>query len=437
MKWEHVHIHVGKKSRAILERDRKIISPSLTREYDFVFDHAKGCNVWDADNKKYLDFASSVAVMNVGYSNKYVEKAIIEQVRKGTHCGFADFFAEKPVELAELLIKLTPKWLDTLMLSNSGAEAVEAAIKCAKWHTNKKWFIAFKPSFHGRTMGALSLTYSKPVQRERFGPFLPVKHVPYPYLYRSSFESESELSNHCLDQVEKAIHSVKGNVAGVMFEPISGEAGYIIPPKHFPKGLRKLCHEHNILLCADEVQSGCYRTGKFLAISNFGVTPDILCLSKAIGGGLPLGATLASRKVMDWVPGSHANTFGGNLVASAAGKATLEFMVKNRLGQKAKKTGKKMMKRLEEMKEKSRIIGDVRGIGLMIGMEIVKNKNTKALAIKERKTILRKSIENGLILLPCGKSAIRIAPPLIISEKEAMKGLDILEKAIKETEGKK
>ena len=434
MKDEYIRIHPGPKSRAIVQRDKRVISPSLTREYDLVFEKARGCNVWDADGRKYLDFASSVAVMNIGYSNQSVLHAIFLQAKMGTHCGFSDFFAETPVRLAEVLVSMMPGGLDTVFFSNSGAEAVEAAFKCARWHSKKKWFIAFKPCFHGRTMGALSMTNSRPVQRERFSPFLPVKHVSYPYLYRSGFDSEQELSGHCLDRVEKTIKSLKGNAAGIMFEPIAGEGGYIVPPKSFVKGLRRLCNEHNVLLCCDEVQSGCFRTGEFLAMENFGVKADIVCLSKAIGGGLPLGATVASKKIMDWQPGTHASTFGGNLVACAAGIATLDFMKRKKLGRNAKRVGKAVMKRLEEIQEKSSIVGEVRGMGLMIGVEIVKNKKDKVFGIKERKSIMLESIKNGLILLGAGENSIRISPPLIISEDEAMHGLGILEESIRATE---
>ncbi len=434
MKQDYIDIHPGKKSRAIIARDKKVISPSLTREYDLAFDHARGCNVWDADGKKYLDFSSAVAVMNVGYSNPAVLKAISSQIRKGTHCGFAEVFADPPVKLAELLVSLMPKPLDTVFFSNSGAEAVESAYKCARWHSKKKWFVAFTPSFHGRTMGALSLTDSKPVQKEGFAPFLPVKHVPYPYLFRSDFSGESEITNFCLNKLEKTIKSFKGNCAGIMFEPIAGEGGYVVPPREFVKGLRKTCSQHNVLFCADEVQSGCYRTGSFLALENFGVKADIVSLSKAIGGGFPLGATVASRKIMNWPPGTHASTFGGNLAACAAGHAALSFMKSKKLGANARRMGKIIMKRLRAIEEKSSIIGEVRGIGLMIGIEIAKNKNRKSLSVKERKMILEKSAKKGLILLAAGKSSIRIAPPLIISRPQANNGLDVLEQAIMETE---
>jgi len=280
-------------------------------------------------------------------------------------------------------------------------------------------------------MGSLSMTFSKKVQRERFGPFLPVKHVPYPYYYRMKMEPE-ECSDYCLNELEKAMKKVKENIAAVFLEPIQGEGGYVMPPKSFIKGIRTLCNEHDALMCDDEVQAGCYRTGKFLAIQNFDTLPDIVSLSKAIGGGIPLGATIANKKIMDWVRGSHANTFGGNLLACAGGIATLDYMRKKKLGENAKRIGKHMMKILIDLKDKYEIIGDVRGLGLMIGVEIVKDKKSRAVAKQERTQILCKASEKGLIMLPAGENVIRICPPLIITKQQATYGLDIFEDAVKE-----
>ncbi len=420
----------GKKSISVLKRDAKVVSQSLTREYSFVFDRARGCNVWDADNKKYLDFTASVAVASIGHTNPDVVRAIKKQLTKGTHCGFADFNAEVPVRFVETLLTHLPKHLNNVFLSNSGTESVECAYKCSRWHTNKKWTIAFKPCFHGRTMGSLSLTNARPVQRERYEPFLPVKHAPYAYAYRFD-GTEDECTTAGLQELEAEMKNCENDLSAVFLEPITGEPGYIVPPKEWVKGIRKLCDEHNALLVADEVQSGCYRTGKFLAIHNFGVQPDIVCLSKAIGGGLPLGATIANKKVMDWLPGSHANTFGGNLLACAAGTASLNYMKKKKLGANALKQGKIIMKRLQEMKEDYEIIGDVRGIGLMIGIELVKNKESKVPAVDERNAVQCAAIEKGLLLLGAGTSVIRMCPPLTITKQQTMHGLDIFEAAVK------
>lgn len=421
----------GKKSIRIIERDHKIISPSLTREYSFVFKRARGCYVYDVDGRRYLDFAAGVAVAGIGHTNPVIEKALHKQIKLGIHAAFSDFYAELPLEFSEFLLTFMHKQLDTVFLSNSGTESIEAAYKLARWHSQRKWVIAFENAFHGRTMGSLSLTKSKPVQRGRYSPFLPVKHAPFPYHYRMKMEPE-DCSSYCLTELERAIRLKRGDVAAIFLEPVQGEGGYIVPPRSFVKGVRKLCNEYGVLLCDDEVQSGCFRTGRFLAIENFGVVPDVVSLSKAIGGGVPLGATVAGRKVMDWAPGSHANTFGGNLLACAAGIATLKFMREKKLGQNAQKIGKHMLKRLNELKDKYEIVGDVRGLGLMIGVELVKNKKSRMPAVEERKEVLCKASEKGLILLPAGMSVIRICPPLTLTRQQADNGIDIIEDSIKE-----
>ncbi|MFH1261226.1 MAG: aminotransferase class III-fold pyridoxal phosphate-dependent enzyme [Candidatus Micrarchaeota archaeon] len=420
----------NRKTMELIKRDVDIVSRSLTREYAFAYKKANGCHVWDVDGQKYLDFCASVAVMNIGHNNPNVVKAIKKQLKYGTHCAFSDFYAEMPVLFSEHLVSMLPKKFDRVFLSNSGTESVEAAYKLARWHTNKKWVVAFKGAFHGRTMGSLSLTNSKPVHRERFAPFLPVMHAPYPHYYRMRMEP-NECSDYCLQELEKTMKKSDGNLAAVFAEPIQGEGGYIVPPKNFFKGVRKLCNEYGALLCDDEVQAGFFRTGKFIAMENFNVVPDIICMSKPIGGGLPIGATIANRKIMNWPPGSHANTFGGNLLACAAGMATLDYAKKNKLGENAIKIGKRMLERLKEMQERYENIGDVRGIGLMIGIEIVESKESRKPAKKLRNMIIDNTLRNGLLLLPAGESVIRVCPPLIITKEQADKGLDIIERAIK------
>jgi len=422
----------GPNSRKVISRDRKSASPSYGREYSFVYERGRGVWLWDADGRKHLDFAAGIAVMSVGHSNPDVVKAVKKQLAKGAHAAFPDFYAETPVKFIETLLGMVPKNLGRVFLSNSGTESVEAGLKLAKWSSRKKWIIAFEGCFHGRTMGSLSMTKSKPVQRDGFGPFLPVKHVPFPYFYRSRFRDEERLSDFCIQKVLETIKKLKKNVAGVFVEPIQGEGGYVVPPKSFHQNLRKVCSEEGVLLCDDEVQAGNFRTGTFLALEGFGVKPDIVSIAKAIGGGLPLGATLASRKVMSWPEGAHSNTFGGNLLACAAGTAVLEYMKRKRLGENAKKVGAHMMKILGEMKERHRIVGDVRGKGLMIGVEIVKDKKSKRFGTEERNKIICKAFEKGLILLPAGKSVIRVCPPLIISKEQAEKGLNILEDAVRD-----
>lgn len=404
-----------KKSEEILARDSRVMSPSLTREFPFVFREAHGCHMWDADGKRYLDFTSCIAVNSIGHDNPVIHKAILKQIKYGIHCGFSDFYAEPPVALAEKLLSLMPGF-GKVFLCNSGTESVEAAYKLARWHSDRTWTIAFQGAFHGRTMGSLSMTNSKPVQRERFGPFLPVVHAPYPYAFRMGMEPE-DCAHHCLGLLEDRMSAMRDDLSAVFIEPILGEGGYVVPPAAFVRGVRKLCNEYGALLCDDEVQAGCFRTGKFLAMENFGVKPDIVSLSKAIGGGIPLGATVSTERIMDWPPGAHANTFGGNLLACAAGAATLDFMVKKKLGENAARMGRLLMKGLESMKGDELV--DVRGMGLMIGLEISGRK--------ERGDILRRALDRGLVLLPAGESAIRICPPLTLTKGEAEKGLEILE----------
>ena len=428
------NFNLSKKSFEILKRDSISLSRSMTREYPLVYKKAKGAYIWDIDNKKYLDFCAGVAVMNIGHTNKEVVKSIKKQLDYGLHCAFPDFYAELPVKYVETVKAFLPKKFNQAFLSNSGTETIETAYKMARWHTNKKWVIAFDHCFHGRTMGSLSMTNSKPVQRERFGPFLPVKHAPYAYVYRHPSNDEKECVNDCLSKLEQKARSVKNNLAAVFIEPIQGEGGYIVPPKDFIKGVREICNKYNALMCDDEVQSGCFRTGKFLAIENFNVSPDIVCLSKSVGGGIPLGITLANKSIQDWPPGSHANTFGGNLIACAAGIATLEYMKKKKIGNNAAKIGDYLKKRLLELKDKYEIIGDVRGLGLMIGIEIVKDKKSKRYGKEERDKILELCFKKVLILLQAGTSVVRMSPPLIISKSHADKAINIFEKSIIEVQ---
>jgi len=428
---------LGPKSRKIIELDKELISSSLTRVSDLVFERLEGMNVWDADNKKYLDFTAGVAVANCGHSNPEIIQAIKKQLEKGIHLGFSDFYSELPLLVCRELKPLLPANLNNFFFSNSGTEAVEAMYKCARWHSNRTWFIAFEGAFHGRTLGSLSLTKSKPVQKERFEPFMPVKHVPYAYCYRCDKGSYPDCGIGCLNDFEKQLKELKGRVAGVIIEMIQGENGYIVPPKEFIKGIRKLCSEHQVLLCDDEVQAGCFRTGKFLASEHFKIETDLVALSKALGNGMPIGLTIANKKTMDWPPGSHANTMGGNLVACASALATLKYLKKEKLGDNALKIGKIILKELSELQEKSKFLGDIRGIGLMIGVELVKSKKTKEFGIAERDALITKALEKGLVLLPAGTSGFRICPPLIIKKEEALKGLEIIGDCLKEIEKKK
>ncbi|MDP2768185.1 MAG: aspartate aminotransferase family protein [Candidatus Methanoperedens sp.] len=420
----------SKKSREIISRDNNVISPSLTRPYELVVDHAEGSTIFDVDGNAYIDFAGSVAVMNIGYNCKKVKEAVCAQMEKMVHCGFSDFYAEMPVRLAEKLCDMTG--YEKVFLSNSGAEAVEAAMKLAFWYTKKSAMIAFYRAFHGRTLGALSLTSSKIKHKEHF-PTLRVLHTHYAYCYRCPLNLEyPQCGISCAKEIEHIIFKRElspKDTAAIMVEPVQGEGGFIVPPPEFHKEIRRICDENDVLLIVDEIQSGGFRTGKFMAMENFDVRADIVCMSKSIGGGIPLGATLSSSEIMSWAPGTHANTFGGNLLAAAGGLATLEFMESRKLGEKAVEKGNYLMKRLNELKEDYPIIGDVRGMGLMIGVELV--GENKAPATEKREAIVKKALDGGLIMLPAGDSVIRFVPPLIIKKSEIDRGLEIFENALK------
>ncbi|MDO9098530.1 MAG: aspartate aminotransferase family protein [Candidatus Methanoperedens sp.] len=421
---------IGNKAREIINRDTKVVSPSLTRPYELVVDHAEGSTIYDVDGNSYIDFAASVAVMNIGYNCKKLKEAVCAQMEKMVHCGFSDYYAEMPVKLCEKMCEMTG--YEKVFLSNSGAEAVEAAMKLAFWYTKKNSMIAFYRAFHGRTLGALSLTGSKIKHKEHF-PSLHVVHAHYAYCYRCPLNLEyPECGISCAKEIERTIFKRElspKDTAAIVIEPIQGEGGFIVPPPEFHKEIRRICDENDVLLIADEIQSGGFRTGKFMAMENFGVRADIVCMSKSIGGGIPLGATLSSSEIMSWQPGTHANTFGGNLLAAAGGLATLEFMESSRLGEKAVEKGRYLMKRLNELKDKYPIIGDVRGMGLMIGIELV--EKNKAPATEKRELIVKKALDGGLIMLPAGDSVIRFVPPLIIKKSEIDKGLGIFENALK------
>jgi len=420
----------GPRAKAIISRDERIISPCLTREYELVVSKAYGVNLEDPDGNRYLDFASGVAVNALGHLHPAVVAAAEKQIKEAAHVAFTDFYSEIPVKFAEELIALMPKGIDSISFYNSGAEAVENALKLARHHTKRKYFISFFNSFHGRTMGSLSLTASKVIQREGFGPFLPVINVPFPYSYRNI------TSDQCLAFLEDEVFAKTispTEVAAIFFEPIQGEGGYIIPPKDFVVSLRKICDDYGILLVDDEIQTGLWRTGKFLAVEHFGIKPDIVCMAKALGGGLlPLAAVATSRKITEWnaCKGAYGSTFGANLLSVAAGQAALEIMSKKEFAEAVKIKGNHVIKRLNEIKEKYEIVGDVRGLGLMIALEIVENKKSKKPAADKRNKILEHAFKHGLALLPAGQSVIRIIPPLIIEKEDLDIGLDILDNAI-------
>ncbi|MDD3933380.1 MAG: acetyl ornithine aminotransferase family protein [Methanoculleus sp.] len=425
----------GPRALEVLHRDAAVISRSMVREYPLVLQKASGVNLWDVDGNRYLDFTAGIAVMNMGWNHPLVVFAIQEQAKYLSHGAFLDFCSEVPVRCAEELVGFLPDGLDRVYYSNSGAESVEAAMKLARHHTGRNYFISFYGGFHGRTYGALSLTAAKVVQRRSFGPFLPVIHAPYPDPYHPPGGDPATCDADVMAYLEDTIFRSEvapDEVAAIFVEPVQGEGGYVVPPPGFLPRLRRLCDEHGILLVVDEVQSGCFRTGRFLAATHANVTPDIVCLGKAIGGGIPFGVTVASSEIMDWPPGSHASTFGGNNLACAAALAVMDLMRDGGFGDRVMARGEYLVKRLRELAEWHTVIGDVRGLGLMVGMELVRDRSTKEPAREERETILRHAFERGLVLLPAGESVIRFCPPLIMNEEDIDVGIDILDRVMKE-----
>jgi 4-aminobutyrate aminotransferase len=430
----------GPNARRIVAKDQKVMSPSYTRAEPIVASDGWRCYVRDVDGNVLLDLSSGMFVLNYGYSHPRLVRAVERQLRKLTHFAGTDFYYESQVVLAEMLVKITPgKFPKRVYLGNSGAESVEAAFKCARWHTRRPRMLAYTGGFHGRTFGAMSLSSTNILHHRYFAPLVPgVSFIPYPYCYRCPFKQEYPKCNFlCVDFVRDLLKKVipPEEVAGIITEPIQGSSGYIVPPPGYFELIKELCEEHNWLFIVDEIQSGLGRTGKMFAIEHWKVVPDIVCVAKALAGGMaPIGATIARSEVMDWEPGAHASTFGGNLVACAAAIEGLKLLEELKLVENANKLGRFMVRRLQELQERSKLVGDVRGRGLMIGIELVKDKRTKAHAIKERDEVIQEALGRGLIVFRGGKSVIRLAPPLIISREELELGLDILEDALREVE---
>jgi len=428
-------IKLGPKAKALVERDRKVVSPSYPRGYPFVMDHGKGIEVWDIDGNRFLDFAAGIAVVSTGHSHPQVVRAIQEQAEKFIHIS-SDFYHEKWIALSEKLNEIAPFDEEaSIFLTNSGTEAVEAAIKLARFHTGGSQFIGFLGAFHGRTMGSLTFTASKPIYRQDFFPLMGgVIHAPYPDAYRPLLVTRSgeDYGETVVRYIEEQIIgriAPADNIAGVLIEPIQGEGGYIVPSPGFFPALRELCDRYDILLIVDEVQSGMGRTGKWWAIEHFGVEPDIVCSAKGIASGVPLGAMIARKSVMTWPKGSHGNTYGGNPIACAAALATIELL-ENGFLQNATKMGQYTMDALAEIQMRHPSIGQVRGKGLMIGVDFVKNIETREPDANLRSRIETLGFEHGLLLLGCGKSTIRLAPPLNISQSEIDEGLQIFDHVI-------
>jgi 4-aminobutyrate aminotransferase len=428
----------GPRARAIVERDAAVVSPSYPRCVPFVMARGEGASVEDVDGNVYLDFAAGIAVAATGHSHPDVVRAITDQASKFLHVS-TDYYHEPQVALGEALAAIAPVGgRAKVFFSNSGTEAVEAAIKLARYHTRRFNIIAFSGSFHGRTLGSLSLTASKTVQRRGFGPMAPgVFHAPYPNPYRCPAGNEldgSACARACLAYIEEQIltHLVSPDeVAAIFVEPIQGEGGYIVPPPEFLQGLAAICAKHGMLFVVDEVQSGIGRTGKMFAIEHAGVQPDIVIAAKGIASGLPMGVTIAREDVMDWPTGAHANTFGGNPVACAAALTTLSLVQKG-LMQNAATVGEFLLQALGRLPQVHRLVGDVRGRGLMIGIELVRDRQTKDRATSERDALVMAAFKRGLLVLGAGANTIRLSPPLIITRADAETAVRILNESLAE-----
>ncbi|MBM3809602.1 MAG: acetyl ornithine aminotransferase family protein [Acidimicrobiia bacterium] len=425
----------GPNAKALIERDRRVVSPSYTRDYPFVMARGAGAVVEDVDGNLFLDCAAGIAVNSTGHSHPDVVAAIIDQSQKFLHMSGTDFYYEPQVRLAEEFNAVAPLSGDTRsFFSNSGAEAIEAAIKLARYATGRYGMVGFLGSFHGRTMGALSLTSSKAFQRRGFGPMQAgAFHAPYGNCYRCPVGLKPESCQaECLDFLEHQllVHLISPDeVAGVVVEPIQGEGGYVVPKPQFHQRLRDITRNHGILLIADEVQSGMGRTGRMFAIEHFDVEPDMVAVAKGVASGLPLGVTTARAAVMSWPPGSHASTFGGNPVSCAAALKTIELL-KASLMQNAADVGAYLLGRLKELQLKHPIVGDVRGKGLMIGIELVRDRVTKERAVTERDAVVDACFQRGLLVLGAGKNAIRISPPLVLTKAQASTAVEIIDAAL-------
>ena len=417
----------GPNAAAIIARDKARVSPSYTRDYPFVMAKGEGAVVEDVDGNVFLDCAAGIAVTGTGHSHPDVVKAIVDQAHKYLHMSGTDFYYEPQVKLAEEMASLVPIARATgevkSFFSNSGTEAVEAAIKLARYATKRFNVIAFLGSFHGRTLGSLAVTSSKYVQRRGFGPMMPgVYHAPYANCYRCPVGLKPEsCAAECLSYVEDQImvHLVSPDeVAAVIVEPIQGEGGYVVPPQQFLEKLRALTSKHGILLIADEVQSGMGRTGRMFACEHFGIEADIVTVAKGIASGLPLGVTCSRSEIMTWPPGAHASTFGGNPVSAASAIATIQVL-KDGIMRNAEVVGDYLMGRLRGLMDKHQIIGDVRGKGLMIGVELVRDRQTKERATAERDRVVQGMFQKGVLILGAGRNAIRFAPPMVLAKDQA------------------
>jgi 4-aminobutyrate aminotransferase len=429
----------GPKAKEIVERDHNVVSPSYTRDYPLVAKTGRGAMMEDVDGNTFLDFAAGIAVVATGHCHPEVVAAIQKQAAELIHMSCTDFYYEGMVVLAEKLAAIAPgKSAKRVYFGNSGTEALEAAMKLARYHTKREMFIAFHGCFHGRTLGSLSLTASKAVQRKGFGPLLGgVFHAPYPNTYRGAYGVRPEsAAADALAYIENELFKRlcdPEEVAAVFVEPIQGEGGYITAPAEFLQGLERLCRKHGILLVADEVQSGMGRTGKWWAVDHAGIEPDIICTAKGIASGMPLCAMIAKAEVMDWKPGAHASTFGGNPVAIAASLATIGVLEQNAIANAARMS-EFIFRQTAGWRERHKSVGDIRGKGLMIGIEFVRDQKTKEKAPDLRNRVMDAAFHKGLLVLGAGENSLRLAPPLVIDEEQADFAVRTLDECISEAE---
>ena len=427
----------GPRAKAIIERDKARVSTSYTRDYPFVIARGEGAVVEDVDGNRFLDCAAGIAVTGTGHAHPDVVGAIVEQAKKYLHMSGTDFYYEPQVRLAEELDAIVPITGPTRsFFGNSGAEAVEAAIKLARYSTGRVNIIAFLGSFHGRTLGALAATSSKYVQRRGFGPMMPgVYHAPFATCYRCPVGRQPESCQaECLEFLEDQtlVHLVSPDeVAAVLVEPIQGEGGYLVPPAQFHQRLRELTTRHGMLLVADEVQTGMGRTGRMFGCEHFGVQADIVTMAKGIASGMPLGVTCARADVMTWPPGAHASTFGGNPVSCVAALETIRLL-KDGLVRNAEEVGGHLIGKLRALMDKHPLIGDVRGKGLMIGVELVRDRKTKERAPEERDAVVQAMFRRGVLTLGAGRNAVRFAPPLVLTREQADVIADLFDQSLAE-----
>ena len=425
----------GPKAQALIARDRPVTTPSYPRDYPFVMARGRGAEVWDVDGNRYLDFMAGIGVCSTGHAHPQVVQAIKEAADDFLHIS-SDYWHERMTRVAEKINALDPMREPVqVLICQSGTESVEGALKLARYVTGRPRFIGFLGGFHGRTMGALAFTSSKYTQQMGFFPTMPgVTHVPYPNPYRPLLNGADQ-GQAVLDYIENVLFQSNlppAEVAAILVEPIQGEGGYLVPPDSFLPGLRALCDRHGILLIFDEVQCGVGRSGRMFASQHWGVSPDIMTLAKGLASGLPMGLVIARRALMEkWKRGAHGNTFGGNPLCCAAALATLD-LVEREYAANAAAVGAYFLERLRGLAERFECIGEVRGKGLMIGMELVADRSSRTPARALCEELLRRAFHNGLLLLSCGVSTVRFIPPLMIGRSHVDEAMGLIEISLKE-----